>query len=263
MMKNILSIYITCIKNDICSQVSYLKDFIVQLIVWSIYSILPFFSIILLVQNFGKVGDFGTMQIAILYGVIHVSYDIARMFARGFDNFPQLLHSGDLDIFFIRPLPIVFQIFSSSVFIRRLAGIIQGLFIILWGCSSYHYQLSLLIVIMYSIFLTCILYVSLLIIYSSICFITIKDNLFANLIIDSSVSVGYYPIEYIKKPVRTVFTYIVPIAVCVYYPLKPILLNEGLDFTILCIAGFVTLLCMIFSIMIFQYCKRFYKSTNN
>lgn len=261
-MKHLISIYFLSIKNDMISQLSYKKDFLLQMVIWSLYTFLPFLSIVMLIEKFGPIGIYNVHQIAILYGIITISYDFARMIARGFDNFSQLLISGDFDIFYIRPQPILLQIFGSSIFLRRLAGIMQGVAILVWGSLPYHMNTTFLVAFLFVIVETIILYVALFILYSGICFYTIKDNLFSDLI-DTSVSVGYYPIEYIRKPLRFIFTFIVPIATCVYYPLKPILTNAKLYGYNLFIAMLCSSLMLVFAIGFFQFSKRYYKSVNN
>lgn len=262
-MKDLWNVYIMCIKNDILSQISYKKDFILQLIVWSIYTFLPFLSIVLLIENFGEIQGYTTHHIAIFYGIVTISYDFARMVARGFDNFSSLLISGDLDLFYIRPQPILIQVFGSSIFLRRLSGILQGLVILMWGLIPSGVDFCLWCIILSIICATIILYIALLIIYSTICFYTIKDNLFSDLVIDTSVSLSYYPMDAFKKPLRFIFTYMIPVACCIYYPLQPVLLYARVSwarmaFSWLCAGGM-----LLISIILFQYGLRRYKSVNN
>ena len=262
-MKKLWQVYKMCIKNDIFSQTSYKKDFILQLIVWSIYTFLPFLSIVLLIENFGDIQGYTTYHIAIFYGVVTISHDFSRMVARGFDNFSILLISGDLDLFFIRPQPILIQVFGSSIFLRRLSGILQGLIILIGGLIPYGVDFCLWMAVLLIICATIILYMALLIIYSAICFYTIKDNLFSELIIDTSVSLSYYPMDVFKKPLRFIFTYIIPVACCIYYPLQQMLLYahiawSKIAFSWLCAGGMLMI-----SILLFHCGLRRYRSVNN
>lgn len=262
-MKYLWQVYKLCIKNDILSQISYKRDFVLQLIVWSIYTCLPFLSIVLLIENFGDIHGYTTYHIAIFYGVVTISYDFARMVARGFDNFSALLISGDLDIFFIRPQPILIQVFGSSVFLRRLSGILQGLVILIGGLIPYGVDVCLWIAVLLIMSATIVLYIALLIIYSAICFYTIKDNLFSELVIDTSVSLSYYPMEAFKKPLRSIFTYIIPVACCIYYPLQQMLLNAHIAWHRIAFSWFCAGSMLIISILLFHCGLRKYKSVNN
>lgn len=111
-----MGIYKEYIKNDIRSQLNYPVDFLIQLVIWSICSFLPFIALYALFTKFKNIGNWKIYECAMLYSVIVLSYDFARMIGRGFDDFHTLVQNGDIEIFLIRPHPLVLQVFASKFF---------------------------------------------------------------------------------------------------------------------------------------------------
>ena len=246
---------------SILAQLTYKKDFLVEIIVWFLYSTIPFLSLTLLLQKFVYLGRFSIYHIAVLYGLSQMSYDIARMFGRGFDNFADTIMSGDFDIYYIRPLSILFQILANDIFLRRIAGILQGAIILAWGLTKLQ-MLSSLFQIILIVFIGSLMYMGLFIFNSSLILLTIKENSFVSYLIDLSVQVGYYPIDLIKNPLKTILTFILPIGLCIYYPVCSVFDGNGYFYR-MAFSGLTSLIVLFFSIVFFHLSKRKYISVNN
>ncbi len=264
-MKYYISIYKSLILNDIKSQVSYKGDFVVQMFIWTLYTFLPFLTLSFLFSRVNSIGEWDVYSIAIVYGVVGIAYDGARMLGRGFDSFEKLLANGDLDIFFIRPLSITFQIYSSKFFVRRIAGIIQYITVLIYGLINFDSSnlVSIFVVAVFCIINMFLMFLGLLIFYSSICFFTIKKNFFSEVVVDSVATLGYYPIEYMNKPLELIFMYIIPIFFSVYLPMKNVLFGEGTELKYLVIGFIVSFIFLKLATTVFNLNTKQYQSTNN
>ncbi len=263
--KYYFSIYKILIGNDIRSQISYRGDFIAQMIIWSLYTFLPFLTLSFLFSRVESIGEWEVYSIAIIYGVVGISYDSARMLGRGFDSFEKLLVSGDLDVFFIRPLSITFQVYSSKFFVRRIAGIIQYFAILIYGLINFQGGniVSIITVAIFCIINMFLVFLGLLIFYSSICFFTIKKNFFSEVVVDNVATLGYYPIEYLNKPLELIFMYIIPIFFSVYLPMKNVLFTENIFVRYLVLGFLVSAVFFKIANLVFNTTIKHYQSTNN
>lgn len=254
-MKKILSLY----KISLKKQLSYKGNFFIELIVWSIYSLLP----LILINLFLRASNLDTIILQftnLMYGIIYISYNFSRMIARGLDNYSQLLFSGDLDVFFIRPIPILLQVISSSLFLRRLSGIMIGIVAILRSYSN-----GISIPINFVIFLCItlsIMYIALLMISSSITTVTIKGTMLTNFLVDASANIGFYPTNLLQSPAKEIFTFIIPIYTCLYLPLQLIIKQENLLYIIL-LPLVSSLITLFIGIVFFNYFLKKYKSANS
>ncbi len=264
-IKYYFRIYKNLVINDIKSQVSYKVDFIAQIIIWSLYTLLPFFTLSLLFARVESVGEWNVYSISIVYGVVGIAYDGARMIGRGFDSFEKLLVNGELDVFFIRPLSITFQVFSSKFFLRRIAGIVQYLAILVFGLVNFESNdlSSIIIVGLFCIINMFLVFLGLLIIYSSICFFTIKKNLFSEVVVDNVASLGYYPLEYFNKPLELIFMFIIPIFFSVYLPMKTVLFTGTGVVKYVALGVLLSVVFFKIAHILFSFSIKQYQSTNN
>lgn len=266
----IFRIYFLLIKYDIKSQLKYPLDFLIQIVVWGIYTFVPFFAILILFEQFGQIGIWTKFHIGILYAILGLSYDISRMIGRGLDNFHKLTIKGDLDKFYIRPHGLKVQILGNNFFLRRLAGIMNYLIILVYSVknlkdfitfSTYFFIGVLLLVIISTI----CLFLSLLFIYASTCIFTIHRNIFSDLIIDNLAKIAYLPYDYINKILKFVFKYILPVYFLDYLPIKYLLFDSSkLSVLLATGSGIIIAVFLLFiSLKIFNFSLRFYQSTGS
>ena len=260
-----MGIYKEYIKNDIRSQLNYPVDFLIQLVIWSICSFLPFIALYALFTKFKNIGNWKIYECAMLYSVIVLSYDFARMIGRGFDDFHTLVQNGDIEIFLIRPHPIILQVFTSKFFLRRLAGIIHGISVLIFVCvhlKKILFSFTGVSALLFTIINTTLIFLSLFILYAGFCFFTIKKNLFSDLFIESIAEVSRVPMEYLNIIIR-LFTVCVPLFYTAYIPLKEILFFDSKN---ICRMFFIPAFCSIcstlFSVFIFNTAKKSYRSVS-
>ena len=93
----------------------------------TLVSIAEILSVFLLFQRFESVGYWGFYEAALMFGVITSVYAFVECFARGFDEFAQLIKKGDLDRLLVRPVNIVYQIFCSKIEFSKLGRVVLGI----------------------------------------------------------------------------------------------------------------------------------------
>ncbi|WP_275845139.1 ABC-2 family transporter protein [Caproicibacterium argilliputei] len=250
-------------KMSIHSQISYKKDFAAELMVWFFYSSVPFFALSLLLERFGRIGNLSIGQIAVLYGISQISYDLARMVGRGFDNFSEIVFSGDFDLFYIRPLGILCQVFASDLFLRRMAGILQGCALVLYGVEKLRLFSPLnfaeMILIIFSAFF---MYLAFFILRASLTLVTLRENVFIGYLFDLVSQTGYFPIHLLKNPIRFILTYLLPVGLCIYYPVMNLLLGWHTS-RYLFLSMAVSFSVFMVSLLLFSLGRRHYQSINN
>lgn len=254
-MKKTLMLY----RASLIGQISYKKNMILELVVWFIYSLVPLIAIKLFLKVSAAGNNNVSTTVNFMYGSILIAYNFARMFARGLDNYQQLLFSGDLDIYFTRPLSIIYQVIVSEIFIRRISGIIVGIISIL---ESYRQGFGLsIITTLYLILILMITYIGLMLISASILTITTEGTILTSILVDSSANIGFYPTTLLKNPAKFIYTFIVPIYFCLYLPVE--LIRNGDVVFLGYIYPFLTMLLVnLIGIYMFNYMLLKYQSNN-
>ncbi len=254
-MEKLISLYRISIK----TQLSYKANFIIEMVVWLFYSLIPLLAINLFLQwnSFSQ----ETVVISnLLYGSIYISYNFARMIGRGFDDFQRLIFTGDLDIFYTRPLPIVSQVLSYSLFLRRISGVLAGVIAILKASTAY--GASLIILVLIVVICLTVMYMGLLMISSSIMIVTIKGTMLSSVLVDSSSSLGFYPIDILSSPAKEIFTFVIPIYPCAYLPIKIFIESGDTPYLILLLSTVVSVVVIIIGIVVFNLFLNKYESAN-
>jgi ABC-2 type transport system permease protein len=86
-----------------------------------------------LVRRFGAIQGWTLAELALLYGMVGLSWALVELGLRGFEKFGELLTSGDLDRWLLRPRGIVLQVASAEFEPHRLARVVQAGLVLLVG----------------------------------------------------------------------------------------------------------------------------------
>lgn len=269
-MNKTISTYWLYVKQDIKSQLKYPLDFSIQLIIWTIYTIIPYLGLNILFYRFGQIGEWSLYHVGILYSIIGLSYDFSRMIGRAYDDFHKLMRRGDLDIFLSRPQSLTIQIMGSQFFLRRLAGIINYIvifYISLRRIDFINIQNPMILICCYIVIIlaTIFIFLGLLIIYAATCIFTIKKNSFSDIFIDTIAQISYLPNEYMNSVMKYLLLSIVPLSITTYYPVKSLFFGTNISQVYLQVffALIVGIIFFLLSQIIFRFALRYYKSCGN
>jgi ABC-2 type transport system permease protein len=217
-----LAIYRRLLAMQLRSQLQYRASFLLDMLSSALISIVEFAATVLVLQRFGNnIGGWTMVELALLYGMIDVSYALTDLFFGGFDPdyFALMVQRGTLDQLLLRPTNITSQILGSTFRLRRLGRIAQGGIILVAA-------LALVSVRWTPIKIACLPVVllgqvaffgSLFIIGSTTTFWTVQRVEIINVFTSGGRVAMYYPMHIYTKWVRRIFT-IVPVIFLNYYP---------------------------------------------
>ena len=137
-------IYKNYLKMHIKSSMQYRANMLMLSFSSCIVSIGELLSIFLMFQNFKSVGNWGFYESALMFGLITTIYSITECFARGFDEFANIIRQGDLDRILVRPLGIIHQLFGTKIELSKLMRSAFGLFIIIFSLIKLNIEWSIL-----------------------------------------------------------------------------------------------------------------------
>lgn len=73
------------------------------------------------VGNAGGIGGLDLSAIVLVFGLAELGYSLADLAFGHCDTLPTYLRSGTLDVFYLRPQPLLLQLVTSDISLRRLA----------------------------------------------------------------------------------------------------------------------------------------------
>lgn len=202
------------------SQMQYKASFFMTALGQFLVSFTTFLGIYFMFSRFHSVNGFAFSEVLICFAVILMSFSITECFVRGFDVFPRLIRSGDLDRILVRPRSVIFQVLTSHMEFSRVGRLLQAVVILAYAiptCGVMWTWDKILTVVLMTLGGIAV-FSSLFALYAGISFFTIEGLEFMNIFTDGGREFGKYPMSIYGEEVLKFFTYVVPIALFQYYP---------------------------------------------
>lgn len=208
----------------------------------------------LLFKNFNTVGGWGFYESMLMFGIVTTVFSFNETFARGYDDFPNIIRNGELDRYLVRPVNIYFQIFTAKIEFVKFGRVVLGLILSVIAIIKLHIKWTILkVLVLLSTYLCGILVMlGILFIAAGISVFTVENLEFVNIITDGSKEFSHYPINIYKKWLRNIFTFIIPLACFNYLPMSYLL---GTGSVPMWLCGVAPLFGMVFFIPCFLFFK--------
>lgn len=215
-----MKLYLKYLSILLKSRMQYKASFVMSSLGQFLVSFTTFLGVYFMFSRFHSVNGFSFSEVLICFAVMLMAFSLTECFARGFDVFPRLIRSGELDRILVRPRSVIFQVLTSNMEFSRIGRLLQAVLVLAYAIPTCG------VIWTYDKILTAILMViggvavftGLFILYAGISFFTIEGLEFMNIFTDGSLEFGIYPISIYGEGVLRIFTYVVPIALFQYYP---------------------------------------------
>lgn len=202
------------------SQLQYKASFVMTSIGQFLVSFTTFLSMYFMFSRFHQVDGYSFAEVLLCFAVVLMSFSFTECFARGFDVFPRLIRTGELDRILVRPRGVVFQVLTSTMEFTRFGRFFQALLVMIYAIPA-----SGVVWTWDKIFTLCMMFLGgvavfagLFILYAAFSFFTIDGLEFMNIFTDGSREFGKYPLSIYGEGVLKLLTYVIPIALFQYYP---------------------------------------------
>jgi len=256
-------IYFKYISMHLKSRMQYKASFFMTIIGQFLVSFTAFLGVYFMFLRFNSVNGFEFSEVLICFSVMLMSFSIAECFVRGFDVFPRLIKSGDLDRILIRPRGVIFQVLTSNVDFSRVGRLAQSVLMLCIAIpkSGICWSADKIITVILMITGGVAVFSGLFILYAGISFFTIEGLEFMNIFTDGSREFGKYPLSIYGEGILRFFTYVIPIALFQYYPFLYLIgRTDNIAMMFLPMAGFIFIIpCYLF----FRFGLARYKSTGS
>lgn len=184
----------------------------------------------LLFQRFGPLPGWTLPQVALLAGTVHTAFAIAECVGRGFDQFSQQVRTGEFDRVLLRPVPSAWLVGASHFELSRLGRLASGIAALSWGvwASGMESGLALMGYLVSTIVGGACLFVGIFVLQATACFWTVESLEVVNVLTYGGVAAAEMPLTVYPKPLRLLFTWVVPVACMNHVPADRLL---GRSFT--------------------------------
>lgn len=204
-------------KINIKSIAVYDKDFYFGIVAMMIEYMASFVVIFFLYDSITDINGFTLYQLLLLQGINLVGFSLWSCFFVNTISLSYYIRMGELDRFLLRPVSPMFQIMMSGFDEDAWGELIVGL--IIFGVAYYNLQLDwyLLLLVPFIFLSSCLIYAGISILFSTISFFAIGQADFANVVMDVK-EFAKYPLSIYNKPLKIIFSTVLPIGFVAYYP---------------------------------------------
>ena len=199
----------------------YKVSFFFTLLGQLLTSFSAFLGIFFLMQRFHAVEGFTMNEVMLCFAAVLMAFSTAECFARGFDRFAPMLGNGEFDRIMVRPRGLILQVLGSKIEFTRLGRFFQALvmFCVIIPTCGVVWTWDKILTLVLMILGGTVVFTGLFIIYASVCFFTTEGLEFMNIFTDGGRQFGAYPFSIYGDGILRFCTFVVPLALCQYYPL--------------------------------------------
>lgn len=245
------------------SQMQYKSSFLMMAIGQFLVSFTTFLSVYFMFSRFHQVEGFTLSEVLICFAVTLMAFSFAECFVRGFDVFPRLIKSGDLDRLLVRPISVEFQVLTSHMEFSRVGRLFQAILMLGFAIPNcgVHWTIDKILTLILMLIGGIVIFSSLFVLYAGFSFFTLDGLEFMNIFTDGGREFGKYPVSIYGEGVLKLTTYVVPIALFQYYPFLYLVgRSEQIGLIFLPLLGFLFFIpCYLF----FRFGLRKYQSTGS
>lgn len=202
------------------SQVVYRGSFAGDLLAQALLSVTEFVEVYVLLHNAPVFGGMTLVQACVVYGLSSMAFGLADMVFGQLDTVNVGIRTGQLETLLVRPVPLLLQLITADVQLRRLGRVTTGLLIYVW--SLCYAQVPLdgagLALIVSAPLAGMLIFGALFVAAGSLQFWLIDGAQAGNTITYGGRYVASMPAGALLLPVRVFFTFVVPATLVAYVP---------------------------------------------
>ncbi len=263
-----LRLYFRLLGAQLRAEMQYRASFIAELFGNLIITGLDFAMVAILLIRFQAIGGWTLAEVMFLFGASSVSLSLAELFVGAFDNFEQWVVRGDFDRVLLRPLPVVYQMMTGALALRRFGRMAQGalalgaaLYLLRPAWDAGH-------VAFFGVMLAggALFFMAIFILGATFSFWSPQSAELSNIFTYGGQFMTSYPMHIYEAWMRSLFTFVIPMAFINYYPALYLLGKPdpaGLPAWLPFIAPLVALLVFAVAIRVWRVGVQHYQSTGS
>lgn len=217
--------YRAVIGSRIRAQRSYRASFALDLFGALLIGLAEFAEVWVIFHNVRVLGGLDFTAILVLFGLSNLAFSAADLLVGHVDNLPTFVRMGTIDAFYLRPQPVLAQLVTSEVSLRRLARIAVALVALSAGLTRNHIVWGPQVLAMLVLALVCgtAIFAGLFVCAASLQFFLINGSELTNSFTYGGSYAASQPASIFPTPLKMIFGYLVPVAFTAYLPTLVIL----------------------------------------
>lgn len=212
--------YRAVLASRVRAQRSYRTGFALDLVGSLLIGLTEFGEVWVIFHNVEALGGLDFHAILVLFGLSNLAFSLADLLVGHLDTLPTYIRAGTLDAFYLRPQPLLAQLVTSEVDLRRIsrigvASVALGAGLALEDVSFGPREISLLLIAV--VFGTAI-FSALFVAAASLQFFLINGSELTNSFTYGGSYASQQPTSIFPPALKVTFGYLIPVAFTAYLP---------------------------------------------
>ena len=260
-----IKLYFVCIKRSIISRLEYKKDTIISILSFLFSNACTLSAIFFILQAIPSLKGYSLAEVGFFYGFSMIPIALDHLFS---DEFWLVAYRrvqlGDMDMHFLRPIPVLFQMFAETFQPDGFGEVIVGVTMIVICGINLHASVTfgaIFVLIIGAIFGALII-TSLKIIFSALAFIFKRSGPLLQIIYNFT-TYAKYPLAIYPKVIRIILIFVLPFGLFVSLPVDTLLYGTYNPYLLsLGIIG-AAIVFFFIAVVVWVNCEKRYESTGS
>ncbi len=262
---NALSLYIKMVGISIRGQLQYRASFVMFTLGNALGAFIEYLGVWAFFGRFGALGDWTLAEAGVFYGMGNIAFALCEAFTREFDVFGSRVRTGEFDRVLLRPRSTVLQMLGAQCQVMRVGRLLQGVLVLAVSLSGLgiRWNAGQWALMVFAVLGGALLFSGMIVLQATSCFWTVESLEVWNCITYGGVYAIEYPLSVYAKPLRYLFTYVVPLAAMNYWPCAVLLGRDYVSPWVSWLSPLVGILFFMLSLCIWRIGVRHYRSTGS
>jgi ABC-2 type transport system permease protein len=224
-----LSVYVSLVKASLRSQMRYKLSVSFNVLGYFTVFWSEFIAIWILFGHFGTLAGWTMNEVLVCYGLAHLSYSASEFFTRGFEFLAPLTRSGDYDRYLLRPVDTAVQLAGYEFALHRLGRVLQAGICMAYGLANLGGSPGPLgfLLLFWAFLGGSALFCGTYVLQGAVGMKTLQNIEAFAILTNGGPEMAQFPMSIYPRPLRLLFTFLVPLAGAVYYPALTFLRKAG------------------------------------
>lgn len=219
-MGNRLRPYRVLLGSRLRSQLAYRRSFAMDVIGSAALGVVEFAEVYVVFVNVEFLGGLDFAAAALLFALANLSFSLADTLVGHADRLPTYLRQGTLDAFLLRPLPVLTQLVTSDLALRRIGRVTVSVVImgVVLPLNDIAWDADTVLLMVLAVVAGTAIFAAIFVCAAAMQFWLMEGAEFANAFTYGGSYASQFPASIFTLPMRVFFAFVVPSAFVAYLP---------------------------------------------
>ena len=211
------------------SQLSYRTSFTLDFAGSFVVGVVEFFEIYVIFHNIPRLGGLDLTGALLVFGLANLGFALGDLVAGHIDEVPNLIRLGTLDVLLLRPLPVLAQLMTNDIQLRRFGRASLGVVVLAVGLSRADVDWTPARVALFAVtpIAAAVLFAALFVTAGAVQFWLVDGGEFTHAFTYGTSYAASFSPAVLPLPLRAFFSFVVPASFTAYLPTLAILGQPG------------------------------------